>query len=39
LVVRKTVVDGQRRSWVATVRVKVFEKEIDELLKKREAGR
>ncbi len=39
LVVRKTVVDGQRRSWVATVRVKVFEKEIDELMKKREAGR
>lgn len=39
LVVRKTVVDGTHRSWVATVRVKVFEKEIDELLKKREAGR
>ena len=39
LVVRKTVVDGKHRSWVATVRVKIFEKELDEFLKKRVAGR
>lgn len=39
LVVSQTLVGGKRRSWVATVRVKVFEKELGEFLKKREAGR
>jgi hypothetical protein len=35
-VLRTTVVDGKRRSWVATVRVKTLENEVDDFLKQRE---
>ncbi len=37
-VLRTTVVDGNRRSWVVTVRWKILENEVDELLKQREGG-
>ena len=38
-VLRRTVENGKHRSWVATVRVKTLENEVDEFLKQRKAGR
>jgi hypothetical protein len=35
-VVQETVIDGKKRSWLITVRMKSFDKEIDRLLKSRE---
>lgn len=35
-VLRRTVENGKHRSWVATVRVKTLENEVDEFLKQRE---